>query len=280
MTRRFTRSSSDRVIAGVAGGLGRYFNIDPVVVRLALIVLVFFGGVGVIAYGAAWLIVPSDNSEHDHFDAASIIRRLGVGLGLLMLVLVAMGLGFWGFAAGGGTATAIAIIAIGGLLVIGAFTGGMRWLIVPAIALALSAGAVAAANLDIRGGIGERIYRPASASALEPNYKLGIGHLRLDLRNTDFGPGNHRVHLKLGVGQAEVIVPDNVCVSSTAHVTGGATTVFDRQSGGTYHDWEDTHTAPAGTPQLTVDADVGFGEFRVEHAPYGTGPAGGACGNG
>ena len=41
-SRRLTRSTSDRVIAGVAGGLGRYFSIDPVVVRIAFIVGAFF----------------------------------------------------------------------------------------------------------------------------------------------------------------------------------------------------------------------------------------------
>ena len=279
-TKRLTRATEGRVIAGVAGGLGRYFNIDPVVIRLILIVLIFVGGVGLILYGAAWLIVPSDNEDGERYDAGALARRTGILIGVLVLTGVAAGLGFWGFAAGGGTATAIVIIAIGGLLVLGAFTGGFRWLIVPALALTLAAGAAAAADLDIRGGVGERIYKPATSSELRDNYKLGVGHLRLDLRNTDFSPGNHRVQLKLGVGQAEVLVPANVCVSSTAHITGGATTVFDRDTGGADHDWQDIHQAPEGTPQLTVDADIGFGELRIEPQEHGMYSGNGACANG
>ncbi|MEA2494577.1 MAG: hypothetical protein QOJ29_2488 [Thermoleophilaceae bacterium] len=274
--RRLTRSSEDRVIAGVASGFGRYIGIDPVVVRLVLIVLAFFGGAGVIAYAAAWLIVPSE-TPGEGVDAAAIGRRTGIVLGVLVLTALAAAGGFWGFAVGGGTPTAIVVIALGVMLAVGAFTGGLRWLILPAIALALSAGAVAATNLDVRGGIGERIYRPVAATDLRSDYRLGVGHLRLDLRDTDFSSGKVRVHLKLGVGQAEVLVPSTVCVSSTAHIAGGATQIFDRSTGGADHDWQDIRHAPEGTPQLTVDADVGFGEFRIEPDQYGVRPESGAC---
>src|SRR3954452_6653979 len=209
VSRRFTRSSTDRVIAGVAGGLGRYFGVDPVVIRIALIVLAFFGGAGLVAYLAAWLIVPADDQEGARYDAGQIARRTGLVAGVLVLTIVAAVGGFWGFATGGATATAIVVIVVGVALVAGAFTGGARWLILPALALALSAGAVAASDLDVRGGVGERIYRPASTTQLRDNYRLGVGHLRIDVRNTKFTPGNHRVHVKLGVGQAEILVPSN-----------------------------------------------------------------------
>jgi phage shock protein PspC (stress-responsive transcriptional regulator) len=278
--RRLTRSSKDRVIAGVAGGLGRYFSIDPVVVRIAFIVGAFFGGAGFIAYAAAWLLIPSDDGANRGSDAAGVARRLGIGLGMLVLTGVAVVAGFWGAASGGATTVAIVVIAAGGLLVLGAFTGVMRWLIVPALGLALAAAVAAAGDIDARGGTGERIYRPATAQDLRPDYKLGAGHLRLDLRNTKLGPGDHRVHLKLGLGQAEVLVPPNVCVSSTAHIAGGATTIFDHSSGGTYHDWQETRTAKPGAAHLTVDADIGFGELRIEPGVGVTGTQEGACING
>jgi phage shock protein PspC (stress-responsive transcriptional regulator) len=278
-SRRLTRSSSDRVIAGVAGGLGRYFSIDPVVVRIAFIVGAFFGGAGLIAYGAAWLLVPSDGSSHGS-DAAGVARRLGIGIALLALTGVAVVGGFWGAASGGATTVAILVIAAGGVLVAGAFTGGMRWLILPALALALSAGAVAAGDIDVRGGTGERVYRPATGQDLRPNYKLGAGHLLLDLRDTKLGAGDHRVHLKLGLGQAEVLVPPNVCVSSTAHISLGGTEVFADDSGGSYHDWQELRRAQRGNPHLTVDADIGVGQLRIEPDRDVTGTQEGACANG
>ena len=57
------RSLTDRRIAGVAGGLGRHLNIDPLLLRVLLVVLVFFGGAGIVLYGAAWLFVPEEGSE-------------------------------------------------------------------------------------------------------------------------------------------------------------------------------------------------------------------------
>ena len=59
------RSTTDRQIAGVCGGLAEYFVVDSTVVRLLWVVLSIFGGAvigGVIAYALAWLIVPRATS--------------------------------------------------------------------------------------------------------------------------------------------------------------------------------------------------------------------------
>lgn len=61
-TRRITRSRSDRMIAGVAGGLAAYFGIDPLFIRLGLIVLALMNGFGALLYLALWLIVPNEGS--------------------------------------------------------------------------------------------------------------------------------------------------------------------------------------------------------------------------
>lgn len=55
---RLTRSSTDKVLGGVCGGLGQYFGIDPVVVRLIMIALLFAGGMGLFIYPALWLVTP------------------------------------------------------------------------------------------------------------------------------------------------------------------------------------------------------------------------------
>src|SRR3954451_1266643 len=52
----------DRKVAGVAGGLARHLDIDPVLLRVAFVVLVFFGGSGIILYVAGWLLLPSDDN--------------------------------------------------------------------------------------------------------------------------------------------------------------------------------------------------------------------------
>jgi phage shock protein C len=60
--RRMRRSTTDRQIAGVCGGMAEYFNTDPTLVRLIWVVLSIFGGAvigGIIAYALAWLIIPN-----------------------------------------------------------------------------------------------------------------------------------------------------------------------------------------------------------------------------
>ena len=57
---RLTRSRNDKVIAGVCGGLGRYLGIDPVLVRLVMVALVFAGGISILIYPILWLAMPVD----------------------------------------------------------------------------------------------------------------------------------------------------------------------------------------------------------------------------
>lgn len=59
-TKRLYRSRKERIIGGVCGGLGNYFNVDPVFTRLIWAVLFFFGGIGLLAYIIAWIIVPEE----------------------------------------------------------------------------------------------------------------------------------------------------------------------------------------------------------------------------
>ncbi len=61
--KRIYRSRNDRMIAGVAGGLAAYFNIDPMFVRLAFVVLGLFNGLGLILYIVLWLLVPVEDSS-------------------------------------------------------------------------------------------------------------------------------------------------------------------------------------------------------------------------
>ena len=60
--KRVRKSSSDRMVFGVAGGLAEYFNIDPVLVRLAFVLSIFAGGLGIIAYVVLAIIMPQGES--------------------------------------------------------------------------------------------------------------------------------------------------------------------------------------------------------------------------
>ena len=56
--KKLYRSTKDRVLAGVCGGLGEYLNVDPVVLRVVWAVFFFIGGMGLLAYIIAWIIMP------------------------------------------------------------------------------------------------------------------------------------------------------------------------------------------------------------------------------
>ena len=58
--KRIFRSLNEKVIAGVCGGLGEYWNIDPVLIRLALVVLFFGAGFGGLLYILMWILIPVD----------------------------------------------------------------------------------------------------------------------------------------------------------------------------------------------------------------------------
>jgi len=62
MEKRLYRSRSDRVIWGVCGGLARHFNIDPTIVRIIAVLLVFANGTGVLAYIILTIVVPLESS--------------------------------------------------------------------------------------------------------------------------------------------------------------------------------------------------------------------------
>ncbi len=96
---RLRRSTTDRKIAGVAGGLGRHLNIDPTILRVIFVVLVFFGGAGLLLYGAAWLLIPEEGSDDATISTSPSTRNtvlIVVGV-LAALLLVGDSWGGFGF---------------------------------------------------------------------------------------------------------------------------------------------------------------------------------------
>lgn len=350
--RRLYKSRDDRMIAGVCAGIAEYFRIDAVIVRVIAVALVFAGGAGLLAYVAAWLLVPDPDADPaerpgrtatiagaialvlavgaitsfhggpfggwgwsgpfvslvfvglaglgiwylasgEHPSTGSVrdvLRRAGFGLALLAVCGILAIAGAWATAAGGGVVVAIAVIVGGLWLVAAAFVGGARWLILPALALALPAGVVSAANVNINGGVGDQVYRPVTADQVRDTYRLGVGRLVVDLRDAPLAAGDHRLHVDLGVGQAVLVVPQDVCVTTAAKIGAGNVDLFDHNTGGVDVDWRDDRTAPSGTTRLVVDGDVGVGELAVtyqdpdafarDHGSGIQGPGNDACAGG
>jgi phage shock protein PspC (stress-responsive transcriptional regulator) len=194
-----------------------------------------------------------------------ILRRSALGLGLLIVCAAIFAGGIWATGAGGGTVTASLVIAAGVAVLVGAFLRPVRWLVLPAVSLGLAVGVASAVDLDLDGGVGERNYTPSTAADLRDRYELGVGQLVVDLREADLPKGDVPLEMKLGMGDAVLVVPEDVCVASTARLGGGDVQVFERNSSGIDVHFEDLRAASPSTTRVVVDADVGFGAFEVRH---------------
>jgi phage shock protein PspC (stress-responsive transcriptional regulator) len=322
--KRLTRSRQDRIVGGVCGGLGRYFNVDPLFFRIGAVALAFVGGAGLLLYLAALVLVPSEDQlaaggdpsaqrnrglviaaivvglivvspfllggglliagigiplailvgigvlvwwlvsgEGPSGDAGDIARRAALGVGVLIVCGFIAVIGAFAAAAGPGWLVPAFVLLAGVAIAGAAFTKPLRWLVLPALTLALSGGVVAAAGIDVDGGIGDREYRPASSAALRDHYQLGIGQLVIDLRETDLPTGDVPLKVDVGIGEARVIVPDDVCVVADAEVGMGNVRFFGGDHGGVDVDYEDAPDPQPGTTRLLLKGNVGIGQLSV-----------------
>jgi phage shock protein PspC (stress-responsive transcriptional regulator) len=93
---RIRRSRSDRKVAGVAAGLGRHLDIDPVILRVAFVVLTFFGGVGLLLYVALWLLLPEDGNDWAKVKLDRRSRTVALVLVGALALLLLVSHGWWG----------------------------------------------------------------------------------------------------------------------------------------------------------------------------------------
>jgi len=111
--RRLTRSSSSKVIAGVAGGLAEYTGLDPVIFRVGFIALAVAGGSGLLMYLLAWLVIPKEGETaapgSGLIERAKASRWLPIALIALAVVILIETIGSWG----GPALWAVALIAVG-----------------------------------------------------------------------------------------------------------------------------------------------------------------------
>lgn len=399
------RSIADRKVAGVAGGLGRYFEVDPLVFRVVLVTLAVFGGSGLLLYAVGWLLVPEDGDDRSEVsrlvNGRPTSKTLGAGLvAIVGLVLVGnfarTGFGFGGFAAlvavavGGylfarndragspavaqwqpvadvragapgeygqtsGTAyagtpptgppatayagtpaagppatgeapavppppspydapgpgaeppgppgprsplgriTVSAALLVAGLLVawnlstdqdvpgevvlasclavvglglvVGAFAGRSRGLVVLGVALMVATTATAVAGTAFRGGFGERTWAPLTADAVRPVYRLGTGDARLDLSRLVLAPGQTvDIEVRQGVGELRVVLPAAGSADVDAEVHAGDLRMpRGRDSGTALHRH---YLDPRGgtDADITIDAELGVGHLEVRRA--------------
>ncbi|HEY6377831.1 MAG TPA: PspC domain-containing protein [Candidatus Dormibacteraeota bacterium] len=389
--RRLVRRTDDRMIAGVASGLGAYLGVDPLLVRIGFVVLSFLGGVGVVAYVAAWLLVPSaDNAEAVGLTAA---RRLGerhgrgrgravVGVILLAVAVLVLvnnlsvghqGL-FWGLglivvgvlllteeawpgrgsttrtpgpaaastyatatysaaafaptpavdprasagwapqpaatwspapagspsppvarprsvlgwvtaavallavgtaalldnagvvsvSAGAGLALALIVIGLG--LIVGAWCGRSRGLVVLGLALLPLAATAALIQVPLSGGTGDRTVTPATVADLQSDYRLGAGQLTVDLTHLDLGGATRSFTASVTLGQLTVVVPSTAAVDVHGRAGAGELDLLGHIDNGARIEANAATPGSPGGGRLHLDVRVGLGQVRVVQA--------------
>jgi phage shock protein PspC (stress-responsive transcriptional regulator) len=404
--RLLRRSRSDRVAAGVCGGLGDYFGLDPVIVRIIFVVLALFGGSGVLLYLIAWLVVAKEGDEETSvvrsFRGAPPDRRVlvagllvvagilvlsttmawGPGFGFrdslaMPLLLIAAGIAFliWpenglGTSSGdrsvepetgpadrpvepeagpsvpppapeatgrwphgyrrvsrdaspssadvtavlpppplplpppaeppgrafigplvlailllltGGAVLAEAmdwmdvdvavflgacLMVIGTALVLSAFFGRARGLIVLGVFLLPVAWTVNALDLTWWDGTGEERITVANLAGLEDEYRYGIGHFVVDLSDLDLTVESRQLAVGLTIGQAVVYVPEDMHVYVDLDGRVGEIVINDGQKRVSDDGFDLSLSAELGDRQadggLELDFDLGIGSARVE----------------
>lgn len=128
--KRLQRSLQNRWIAGVCGGIGEYLDVDPLIIRLLLLILLFVGGSGIIIYIVAWIMMPL-NSNHTGVvtvkkSSAQVWGIILIFIGVLLLLSnmellpFSHWFEFWDFISWQGIVSVI-IIIIGVMLVLNYF---------------------------------------------------------------------------------------------------------------------------------------------------------------
>jgi phage shock protein PspC (stress-responsive transcriptional regulator) len=270
--RRLERSS-DRILAGVAGGLGKYFELNPNFFRIGFVVLTLLGGAGILVYLAALLVMPSEGKEKSLAEQALAERRerpwplVGLAVAGIALAILLTRAALWPTANAGWI-----LLLVVGLAILwisrserrmGRIIKALTVLVVAALAAFVAAIVLAFSwfNVSLSDGAGNHSYTPATAAAVAPSYKLGLGRLRIDLSGITTGLRQLHVKARVGIGDLRVIVPQGVPVQVTANAKVGNIKVL-----GTTDSGHNASIRKGSGGGLTVDARIGLGNVEVVRA--------------
>jgi phage shock protein PspC (stress-responsive transcriptional regulator) len=291
------------MVAGVSGGLARYFEIHPAIFRVGFVVLTLLGGAGILIYAAAALVMPDEGKEDSVATAALRNRRdrpwplIGLGFlavaGAILLSRVTLSLN--------GSSWVLFLIAGAVILWITRQPAAKEatdpetgittttaptptelakrdsrrlkrvatWIAVTfatLVALVLIAVATffAVFDVDLGSGVGDRNIAVTNVANLQSPYHLGIGTLDLDLRDLTVPVGRTHVTAKVDVGDLRVIVPAGVTLQAHGSAEIGR---VDLPGGvGSNGRNVESNVVQRGLRVLVIDGHAGVGTVRVERA--------------
>jgi phage shock protein PspC (stress-responsive transcriptional regulator) len=268
--RRLERSSSDKMLVGVCGGVGRYFELNPTVFRVGFVVLTLLGGAGVLVYLAAALVMPGEGKERSLAEQVLAERKerpwplIGLAIAGAALIVLFSRAAFRPEAGAGWI-----FVLVVGLVVLwvsrSARWGGRLLKVFVALVVAMLAALVTAVvlafswfNVSLGDGVGDHVYAPSTAAAIASSYRLGVGTLRIDLSAIRPGAKELSVRAKVGVGELRVVVPKGVPVQVDARAKLGDVYVLSREDSG-----RNAVVKTGARGGYVVNATVGLGKVAV-----------------
>lgn len=294
---RLQRSSSDRVLTGVCGGLGQHTGIDPILFRIGFVALVFAAGTGVLLYLALAVVMPRDDGQQiwtpadgrrpsspgngiegpNYAPAVPNGPRSpvpGVTLAVLLIGVgvIALGERYGNWSLAPSAYFGMAVAAVGMALLVSAFGPWRRrkaGLIT--LGLILSFGLFVTSTVDDRGGFdqatfGENSYRPASTDQISDSYQVVMGQATLDLSHLEFN-GEHPTEIQVNVtmGNFEIFVPPDADLRLNSVVAFGSVSAFGNRDvvDAYYGGFGDDPAVDDSRPGLVLNVDVRFGNAEV-----------------
>jgi phage shock protein PspC (stress-responsive transcriptional regulator) len=354
--RLLRRRTSDRVLGGVAGGLGDYFNVDPLLIRIGFVGLMIFGGAGLVLYVVAWLLLPAEGRDASPLGAFGrwlhltparmawlavalvgfvlLVNSWNVGVGYSISgdgplgipgVVWALGIVVTGVilvrrrevvgapALSGGAPVAVppiapavqapprprsplgwyalgavlltvgllaafsqvgsvdvapgqffgaALVVLGLGLVVGAWWGRARILVLLVILFAPMGIVASFLTAPLEGGVGDHTFAPVTAAEVQDEYRSLGGRLTLDLSQLTTSPRDIHIAASVAFGQLQVILPEGASIEIRTQVGAGDVIVLGSQDVGTSLDSVFIRRHLNRTTYI-LDLEAGIGEVYV-----------------
>jgi phage shock protein PspC (stress-responsive transcriptional regulator) len=196
-------------------------------------------------------------------------RRSPLGWIAVALALLAVGIGALldrsaSVTVDAGTMMALVLIILGLGLVVGAFWGRARWLILVGIVVLPVALAANLIDFPLRGQVGGNYLAPRRASDLNDDYRVLAGSLTLDMTDFDFNPQESiSLPLHMAVADVTISVPRGVGVKLQGHLEAGQVSFFGARREGVDLRFDEIAGGPALDRELVVDLDAQYGSVNL-----------------
>jgi phage shock protein PspC (stress-responsive transcriptional regulator) len=208
-----TRDLRHGWLGGVCAGMARTRGLPLGWLRAGFAIASLVGGLGLLAYGACWLIIPAEGATAATKESRAVVLLAQCCAALAGLATLAAAAGIATVFGFGWFVLLAAVLVLGGALLAWPRVGP-AWALLPLTAMVAPALALAAGRVQIDASAADRHVSPPTAAALPPGgYRSGLGHLFVDLRRTAFPPaGTVRLTIRAGVKRTIVALPHDRCI--------------------------------------------------------------------